>query len=68
MTDLIYIIITGLVALIAGIIIGKMLFAKANKAEEQKAKSSAELILKKAQIDADEVKKEKILEAKERFI
>ncbi|MCF6361121.1 MAG: ribonuclease Y [Cyclobacteriaceae bacterium] len=68
MTDLIYIIVTGFVALIAGIIIGKILFAKANKAEEQKAKSSAALIIKKAEIDAEEVKKEKILEAKERFI
>ncbi len=68
MTDLIYIIVTGLVALIAGIIIGKILFAKANKAEEQKAKSSAALIIKKAEIDGEEVKKEKILEAKERFI
>ncbi len=68
MTDLIYIIVTGLVALIAGIIIGKILFAKANKAEEEKAKSSAALIIKKAEIDAEEVKKEKILEAKERFI
>ncbi len=68
MTDLIYIIVTGLVALIAGIIIGKILFAKANKAEEQKAKSSAALIIKKAEIDGEEVKKEKIFEAKERFI
>ncbi len=68
MTNLIYIIVTGFVALIAGIIIGKILFAKANKAEEEKAKSSADLIIKKAEIDAEEVKKEKVLEAKERFI
>ncbi len=68
MTDLIYILVTGLVALVAGIIIGKILFAKANKAEEKKAQESAALIIKKAEIDAEEVKKEKILEAKERFI
>jgi ribonucrease Y len=68
MTDLLYILVTGLVALVAGIVIGKMLFAKANKAEEQKAKESAALILKKAEIEGEEVKKEKILEAKERFI
>ncbi len=68
MTDLIYILVTGLVALVAGIIIGKILFAKANKAEEKKAQDSAALIIKKAEIDGEEVKKEKILEAKERFI
>lgn len=68
MTDLVYILVTGLVALIAGIIIGKILFAKANKAEEQKAKESANLILKEAKLNAEEVKKEKIFEAKEKFI
>ena len=68
MTDLIYILVTGLVALVAGIVIGKLLFAKANKAEEHKAKENASLILKKAEIEAEEVKKEKILEAKEKFM
>ena len=68
MTDLIYILVTGLVALVAGIVIGKLLFAKANKAEEQKAKENASLILKKAEIEGQEVKKERILEAKEKFI
>ena len=68
MTDLVYILVTGLVALIAGIIIGKIIFAKANKAEEQKAKESASLILKEAKLNAEEVKKEKIFEAKEKFI
>lgn len=68
MTDLVYILVTGLVALIAGIIIGKIIFSKANKAEEQKAKESASLILKEARINAEEIKKEKIFEAKEKFI
>ena len=45
-----------------------MFFAKSSKAEEQKAKESAALILKEAEINAEEIKKEKILEAKENFI
>jgi len=68
MTDLIYILITGLVALIAGLVLGKLLFAKANKAEEQKAKKTAALILKEAEINAEEIKNEKIIEAKENFL
>ena len=68
MTDLIYLLITGLVALVAGVVLGKLFFAKSSKAEEQKAKESAALILKEAEINAEEIKKEKILEAKENFI
>ena len=68
MTDFIYLLITGLVALVAGVVLGKLFFAKASKAEEQKAKESAALLLKEAELNAEKIKREKILEAKENFI
>src|ERR1043166_7136171 len=68
-------IIVGAVALIAGIILGKILFAKNTKkqleaaeAETQKAKSEAQKIISEAQFQAETLKKEKQLEAKERFV
>ena len=68
MTDLIYILTTGIVSLILGIILGRVLLAKANKAEETKAKESAALILKEAELNAEKIKRDRILEAKEKYL
>ena len=68
MTDLIYIIVTGAVSLILGMVLGRLVFSRVNKAEEQKAKESAALTIKEAQVTAEEVKRNKILEAKEKFL
>lgn len=68
MIELTYLLITGLVALVAGVVLGKLFFAKASKAEEQKAKENAALLIKEAEINAEKIKREKILEAKENFI
>ena len=68
MTELIYILATGSVSLVLGLVLGRIVFAKTNKAEEQKAKETAALIMKEAEINADKIKRERILEAKEKFL
>ena len=68
MTDLLYIIVTGVVSLVLGMVLGRMVFSRVNKAEEQKAKESAALTIKEAQVNAEEIKKNKILEAREKFL
>jgi ribonucrease Y len=68
MTDLLYIIVTGAVSLVLGMVLGRLVFARVNKAEEAKAKESAALIIKEAQVNAEEIKRNKILEAKEKFL
>ncbi|MEO6814205.1 MAG: ribonuclease Y [Ginsengibacter sp.] len=61
-------ILIGAVALIAGIILGKILFAKNTKHLLEIAEQQAQKITSDAQLQAETLKKEKQLEAKERFI
>ncbi len=66
--DTIYLVVIGLVALGVGIFIGKIIFAKNHQQKEEEAKEKAKLIIKEAEISAENTKKDKILEAKERFL
>lgn len=68
MADLIYVILSAVIALAAGIFIGRSMVAKANKAKEQDLEDKAKLIIKEAEISAENIKKDKILEAKEKFL
>ena len=61
-------IIVGAVALLAGIILGKILFAKNTKQLLETAKEQAQQIISDAQSKAETLKKEKQLEAKEHFV
>lgn len=61
-------IIVGAIALIAGIILGKILFAKNTKHLLEKAEQQAQQIISDAQSKAETIKKEKQLEAKEHFV
>ena len=61
-------IIIGAIALIAGIFLGKLLFAKNTKQIVDKAEAEAQLIISDAERKAETQKKEKQLEAKERFV
>ena len=61
-------ILIGAVALIAGIILGKILFAKNTKQLIETAEQQAQKIISDAQLQAETLKKEKQLEAKERFV
>ncbi len=61
-------IIVGVVALIAGIVLGKILFAKNTKLQVENAEKEAQKLLSDAKIQAEALKKEKQLEAKEQFV
>ncbi|HLY71959.1 MAG TPA: ribonuclease Y [Puia sp.] len=60
--------IIGLAALIIGIVAGKFIFAKNTKKQVEDADSQSKKIISEAQISAENIKKEKILEAKEKFV
>jgi ribonucrease Y len=61
-------VIIGVIALIVGIIAGKFVFAKNTKKQVEEAESQAQSILKEAEARAETLKREKQLEAKERFV
>lgn len=61
-------IIIGVAALIAGIILGKFIFAKNTQQKVQEAEIQAQKIISEGQLRAETFKKEKELEAKEKFV
>ena len=61
-------IIIGVIALAVGVIVGRMLASKAAKNKELELEEKAKLIIKEAEITAENIKKDKILEAKEKFL
>ena len=61
-------IIVGIIALIAGIILGKILFARNTKQIVESAEQQAQTILSEAGKQAETLKKEKQLETKEHFV
>ncbi len=61
-------IIIGIVALLIGLLAGKLIFAKNTQKKIEEAESQAKNILKEAELRAETIKKEKQLEAKERFV
>ncbi len=67
-SQLIIPIITGIVAALAGLGLGKLIFAKNAQAKVEEAQKQAEQILSDAQFKAENLKKERLLEAKEKFV
>lgn len=65
-STIIYIIV-GIVALIAGVLGGKVLFAKNTDKQVQEAELEARKLVAEAQLKADTYKREREIEAKERF-
>ncbi|MEP7230638.1 MAG: ribonuclease Y [Ginsengibacter sp.] len=61
-------IIVGVIALIAGIVLGRILFAKNTKLQVDNAEKEAQKILSDAKIQSEALRKEKQLEAKEQFV
>ncbi|MGN6618561.1 MAG: ribonuclease Y [Ilyomonas sp.] len=68
MDQSVVIIIVAVIALVAGIVLGKILFAKNTRKQVEEAELQAKTILKEAELRAETIKKEKQLEAKERFV
>ena len=64
---IIYIII-GIAALAIGAVLGKILFAKNTKNQVAEAEQQAKKIIADGQLQAENLKKEKLLEAKEKFV
>lgn len=65
---ILYYVIAGIAGLVIGIIIGRILLQGMFKKAEQEAKSKAKMIIKEAQFKQESIKKEKIMEAKERYL
>ena len=68
MDPMILSIIVGIVALVAGIVAGKFIFAKDNQKRIDEAELQAQNIIKEAELRAETTRKEKELSAKERFV
>ncbi len=62
------IILTSLAGLVIGLLIGRSLLAKSGAKKIQEAEEQSKLILKEAEVHAESLKKDKILEAKESFL
>jgi ribonuclease Y len=61
-------IIVGVAALIAGLVAGKLIFAKNTRQKVQEAELQSQTILKEAELRAETIRKEKELDAKEKFV
>ncbi|MET7000004.1 ribonuclease Y [Chitinophaga defluvii] len=60
--------IAAVVALIIGIVLGKVIFAKNTQQKIQEAELQAQKLIADAQISAENLKKDKLLEAKEKYL
>jgi ribonuclease Y len=67
-SQLIIPIITGILATLVGLGLGKLIFAKNTASKVEEVKKQAEQILNDAQLKAESLKREKLLEAKENFV
>ena len=67
-SQLIIPIIIGIVATLVGLGLGKLIFSKNTAAKLEEAKKQAEQILNDAQFKSENLKKERLLEAKEKFV
>ena len=65
--NIIYIII-GAAALLVGLIVGKLVFAKNSGRKVEEAELQSQTIIKEAELSAENIRKEKELDAKERFV
>ena len=61
-------IIIGVAALIVGIVVGKLIFAKNTRKKVEEAELQSQTILKEAELRAETIRKEKELEVKEKSV
>lgn len=62
------VIVVGVVALAIGIILGKLIFAKNTQIKIQEAEEKASRIVEEGRVNAENLKKDRLLEAKEKFL
>lgn len=62
------ILLTDLLALGIGVFVGRKMLSKSFNTKEQEAEEKAALILKNAEIQAESIKKDRMLEAKEKYL
>lgn len=60
--------IGALAGLLAGFVLGRFLLKKVYSSEEKKAKEQADIIIREAELKAESIKKDKIIEAKEQLL
>lgn len=68
MAEIIYFVITGVVFLVVGLIVGKTLTSRVNKDRERELEEKSKALLRDAEKTAEALKKDKMLEAKEHFL
>jgi ribonucrease Y len=68
MPDLVTMLISGLIGLGVGVFIGRVLLRKVFKQREEEAQERARVIVKDAEMTAENIKKDRILEAKEKYL
>lgn len=68
MEPIIIYVIIGVAALILGIVLGKVIFAPNTRKKVEEAELQSQKIISDAQLQAETLKKEKLLEAKEKFV
>ena len=68
MKEYMYILVGGIIGLAIGIVIGRLLLARLFRRQEKQAKDKAKLIIKEAELTAENLKKDRILEAREKYL
>ncbi|GAB3536980.1 ribonuclease Y [Pontibacter brevis] len=68
MPDILYILLTAIVALAVGVFIGRSLLQRVYKQQEEDARQRAKSIIREAEVNAESIKKDRILEAKEKYL
>jgi ribonuclease Y len=66
--SIIYIALTGLISLGVGVVVGRFLLVKFFKNYEEDLREKSKLIVKEAELQAETIKKDKVLEAKEKYL
>ena len=64
----VYIILFAFVGVVAGFVVGRLALKKSYSSKEADIEEKGKLLVKEAEIEAENIKKNKILEAKERFL
>lgn len=64
----VYIILFAFVGVVAGFVVGRLALKKSYSSKEADIEEKGKLLVKEAEIEAENIKKNKILEAKEKFL